>query len=89
MPRGQLAGPAVANDAVPDASALIAQALLDATGIPADQFRNVVIVYETLADTVGALSFTCCTEHTLKLLGLAVAVVIDDPVPQLGLDCTG
>lgn len=58
-------------------------------GGQADEYRNVIIVYETMHDTVGALSFACCTEHTLKLMALASVVVIEDPAAPFGQVCTG
>lgn len=73
----------------PDANRAISGALSYIMGGTADEYRNVVIVYETVQDTVGALSFACCTEHTLKLLALAAVVVIEDPAAPFGQVCTG
>lgn len=72
-----------------EANQLLAQALEAATGLFPDDVRNVIIVYETTQDTIGALSFACCTEHTLKMLALATVVVIEDPLAPFGQDCTG
>lgn len=72
-----------------EANILLGQALEAATGLFPDNVRNVIVVYETTEDTVGALSFSCCTEHTLKLLALASVVVIEDPAAPFGQDCTG
>lgn len=76
----------VADD---DSGRAISGALAFALGGKADQFRNVVVVYETFEDTVGALSFACCSEHTLKLLSLGQVVVLEDPAIPLGQACPG
>lgn len=73
----------------PDANRAISGALAYVMGGTADDYRNVILVYETKDDTVGALSFSCCTEHTLKLLGMAVIVVVEDPAAPFGQVCTG
>lgn len=73
----------------PDANRAVAGVLSFVVGGTAEKYRNVVIVYETTDDTIGALSFTCCTEHALKVLALGSVVIIDDPAAPLGQDCTG
>lgn len=54
-----------------------------------DKYRNVMVAYETTDETVGALSFTCCPEHTLKLLALASVVIVEDPATPFGQPCQG
>jgi hypothetical protein len=73
----------------PDSNRAIAGAVAYVLGGQADYYRNLVIVYETTDDSVGALSFACCTEHTLKLLALASVVVIEDPAAPFGETCRG
>jgi hypothetical protein len=72
-----------------DSNRAISGAVAYVLGGQADQYRNLIIVYETTQETIGALSFACCAEHTLKLLALASVVVIEDPAAPFGTTCGG
>jgi hypothetical protein len=76
----------VASDAAMAPNLMLAQFIADASGnVPAD-IRDAVVIYQTQDDKVGALSYTCCNDHAMKLCTYGLMVMIDDPQPPRA-DC--
>lgn len=60
---------------------MLAQFIADASGNEPEMIRDAVVIYQTQDDKVGALSYTCCNTHALKLTTYGLQIMLDDPQP--------
>lgn len=71
----------MASDAEMAPRLMLAQFIADASGNTPDDIRDAVVIYATQDDKVGALSYTCCNDHAMRLTTYGLSVMIDDPQP--------
>jgi hypothetical protein len=60
---------------------MLAQFIADVSGNAPDDIRDAVVIYQTHDNKVGALSYTCCNDHAMRLTTYGLDVMMDDPQP--------